>query len=320
MANAWLVIAAGDDRQHGGNDGYDDDPAAVYRWDSTVANHAAIGEGDAIVLWDKHAVIGASVIDRIDDGDGMKNVYRCSNCGQGSIKRRKRLQPEWRCFTCSTTFDGPTVEQQPVHTYATHHAICWVDLSGILDGKQLRQLAEKPRSQLSLRRLDWERFRAAVEATLPGDPLRVVEHRVEQIRGGHRQRTIRARLGQAAFRNRLLARYGSACAITGPSPADALEACHLYSYASIEEHHDYGGLLLRRDIHRLFDLGQIAIEPQTLTVDVRPALLGYGQYADLHRRPLLTRLDDRHRQWLGAHWAQHRGGRLRAEDRELSSP
>lgn len=49
---AWLLFAAGDDRQHGGNDGYDDQPDSYYSWDSTVPNHAALQAGDVVVLWD----------------------------------------------------------------------------------------------------------------------------------------------------------------------------------------------------------------------------------------------------------------------------
>src|SRR4051794_31902524 len=109
VANAWLVLAAGDDRQHGGNDGYDGDPASTYRWDNTVPNHNAIAPGDAIVVWDKRSLIGASVIERIDETDIAKNVYRCSHCGRANIKRRKTLQPAWRCFICSINFDSPVL-------------------------------------------------------------------------------------------------------------------------------------------------------------------------------------------------------------------
>jgi hypothetical protein len=35
-------------RQHGGNEGYDDDPAVHYSWDSTVPNHEAVAGRDAI--------------------------------------------------------------------------------------------------------------------------------------------------------------------------------------------------------------------------------------------------------------------------------
>lgn len=38
---AWLCLAVSGRRQHGGNDGYDDNPSSHYSWDSTVPNHAA---------------------------------------------------------------------------------------------------------------------------------------------------------------------------------------------------------------------------------------------------------------------------------------
>ena len=60
---AWLMIAAGDDRQHGGNEGYEDKPDEYYSWDDTVANHARPTAGDQIVLWNKKLLLGASVID-----------------------------------------------------------------------------------------------------------------------------------------------------------------------------------------------------------------------------------------------------------------
>ena len=39
---AWLALTVGEDRQHGGNDGYDDSPSSHYSWDETVPNHAAV--------------------------------------------------------------------------------------------------------------------------------------------------------------------------------------------------------------------------------------------------------------------------------------
>lgn len=307
MADAWLVIAAGEDRQHGGNDGYEDDPSTTYRWDSTVPNHSSILEGDAIVIWDKRELIGASLIERIDEGDDVKNVYRCPHCETGHIKRRKRLQPAWRCFNCSRNFDEPIAERKPVHTYASHHEVAWVGLPGVLSGRALRQLCHKPRSQLSMRRLDWNGFRAAVAGALDGDPLAIVEFRGERIRGGHRNTTVRVRLGQAAFRRSLLEQQGAVCAITGAAPAAVLEAGHLYSYASVGKHHDHGGLLLRRDIHRLFDLGLIAIDPEALAIDVSPDLAPYAQYIGLHGQPIEQQISGPQHRWLEAHWRQHRG-------------
>src|SRR5687767_681397 len=43
---AWLLMAAGDNRGHGGNSGYDDQIDAYYSWDSNVPNHKNLRVGD----------------------------------------------------------------------------------------------------------------------------------------------------------------------------------------------------------------------------------------------------------------------------------
>ena len=79
---------------------------------------------------------------------------------------------------------------------------------------------------------------------------------------GHRQTLTRVRIGQAAFRKQLLDQFGEVCALTGPCPAEVLEAGHLYSYSKLGRHHKHGGLLLRRDVHALFDRGRLAVDPR----------------------------------------------------------
>src|SRR4051794_29005237 len=101
----WLLLAVGDDRQHGGNEGYDDDPTSRYRWDSTVPNHAAIRAGDRIAIWDKRQLLGASVIEEIEEGTGSKTLLRCPHCGRATIKARKRLKPIFKCYSCKGVFD-----------------------------------------------------------------------------------------------------------------------------------------------------------------------------------------------------------------------
>src|SRR5688572_20810641 len=95
---AWLALAVGDGRQHGGNDGYDDDPAVYYSWDDRVPNHSGPSEGDAIVLWNKRHLLGASIIDAIELGVAKKTLYTCPLCGRAGIKERKTLRPAFKCF------------------------------------------------------------------------------------------------------------------------------------------------------------------------------------------------------------------------------
>jgi len=86
-----------------------------------------------------------------------------------------------------------------------------------------------------------------------------------------RKRTFAAivqRRGQATFRNALLKAYGGRCAITGCDVLEALEAAHIYPYQGSATNHVSNGLLLRADLHTLFDLGLLTVDPDTMTVIV----------------------------------------------------
>ncbi|MDQ1068368.1 HNH endonuclease [Streptomyces canus] len=311
MTNAWLLLAVGDARQHGGNDGYEDNPREYYRWDSTVPNHARLAEGDVVALWDKRELIGVSVIDNIETSTKDKARYFCPQCKKADFKRRSRLTPACRCNQCGATFDTPGQKVEQVTTYLARYGRRWVDGRGLLSGAQLRALCDSPNSQLSMRPARWEKVRDALLATgrLNADAVSGLtgqQHRRVPIAGGHRFAKVRTRVGQAAFRAALLEEQGQQCAISGPAPAEVLEAAHLYSYAESGEHHDFGGLLLRRDLHTLFDKGRIAVDPETGLLDTDPELDAYPVYAELHGKPLVFDLRPEHRVWLAAHWNAHR--------------
>jgi hypothetical protein len=303
---AWLVLAVGEDRQHGGNDGYDDEPAIHYSWDSTVPNHASLRDGDVIAIWDKRELVGVSVIERVDVGEDTKPVYRCPHCHLAGIKSRKTKAPRFKCYKCKAEFPQPEVREELVTTYCSYHEVGYVHLPGCLAGSELRSLCVHPQSQLSLRPLRWHDFRVAVHGAYRGQPLRGVEFRAARLHGGHQDRTVRVRIGQANFRRALLSRFGPVCAFTGQAPLSTLEAGHFYSYAAVGEHHEHGGVLLRRDVHKLFDTGELAVHPTDCVIDVRPTLAEYPAYASLAGQPLRVKLEPAHRRWLAAHWRTHR--------------
>lgn len=101
----------------------------------------------------------------------------------------------------------------------------------------------------------------------------------------------RVRRGQKAFRDRLLDLYGASCAVTGHGPEPVLEACHLAPHSETGSNDPDNGLLLRSDIHALFDEGLLSIEPKTLTIHVAPELEG-TPYAELEGKALRQRKDD----------------------------
>lgn len=73
---------------------------------------------------------------------------------------------------------------------------------------------------------------------------------------------VERRLGQGKFRSDVLQAYGSTCAISGSSETRVLEAAHIWPIASGGQHAADNALLLRADLHNLFDLGMITIAPK----------------------------------------------------------
>lgn len=72
---------------------------------------------------------------------------------------------------------------------------------------------------------------------------------------------IRPRLGQGAFRVLVTDLYQRRCAVTLERTLPALEAAHIRPYGDGGEHEAPNGLLLRRDIHSLFDAGYVTVTP-----------------------------------------------------------
>jgi putative restriction endonuclease len=107
-------------------------------------------------------------------------------------------------------------------------------------------------------------------------------------------RQIVARRGQAAFRAALLEAYSGRCAVTGCDAAPALEGAHLRPYRGPESNVVTNGLLLRTDIHTLFDLDLLAPDPVTRAIVVSKLLAG-TQYEALSTSRLADPAEARQR-------------------------
>lgn len=83
----------------------------------------------------------------------------------------------------------------------------------------------------------------------------------EQARYGEPS-LIRPRLGQGAFRVLVTDVYKRRCAVTQERTLPALEAAHIRPYGNGGSHEARNGLLLRRDIHSLFDAGYVTVTPE----------------------------------------------------------
>jgi hypothetical protein len=131
---------------------------------------------------------------------------------------------------------------------------------GIKRGKSAQRKAVKKTDQ----RID--DFSHLLSKTSEFDPKSRVDARkkVEQ--------SIAIRRGQTLFRNTLLKAYGKKCAITECIAVEALEAAHILPYKGEQWNHPSNGILLRADIHVLFDLHLISIDPKTYKVAVSSRL------------------------------------------------
>jgi hypothetical protein len=102
-----------------------------------------------------------------------------------------------------------------------------------------------------------------------------------------------SRPGAPEFRNEVLSKYESRCAISAINSIEAIEVAHIVPYYGIESDHIQNAIPLRSDLHKLFDRGLIEIEFNSLTslyeIKVHESILNdYGQY---HGKNLITPSD-----------------------------
>ena len=101
---------------------------------------------------------------------------------------------------------------------------------------------------------------------------------------------VTPRLGQGSFRVLVTDAYDYRCSMTAERTLPVLEAAHIRPYAKEGKHELSNGLLLRSDLHKLFDLGYVTVDPDEKKIVVSPRIReeyenGRDYYA-LHGRPL----------------------------------
>jgi putative restriction endonuclease len=139
-------------------------------------------------------------------------------------------------------------------------------------------------------RVLWDRLMEAAQAAQGA--ARLHDARVPFLAQGERYgppRLVTPRRGQGAFRLAVTDAYGRQCAISGGKVLPALDAAHIRSYADGGEHDVANGLLLRRDIHSVFDAGYITFDDELKMVvsdAVRTVFNNGNEYRRLHGQKL----------------------------------
>lgn len=107
-----------------------------------------------------------------------------------------------------------------------------------------------------------KRLWAEIEVRLQGRDvlLRDIVAVTDSPRFGEPQ-TVLARLGQGTFRVIVTDIYKRQCAVTGSHVLHVLDAAHIRPYAVGGTHSPNNGILLRQDVHTLFDRGYLTVTP-----------------------------------------------------------
>ncbi|AQX85141.1 HNH endonuclease [Elizabethkingia bruuniana] len=290
--NLWVLKTVHEDHITSLIDSYQDSLTEYYNYDSNVANSKQIKAGDQAIIIDKKQILGYAIIAQVKESIGEKIIRKCSICANTTIDIRKRKLPKYRCSK-GHEFEIPVEETKTVTKYSAVFGSFNPINSKNRDLKQLRPYySSNYNPNMSMQRLDIDALSlfniSSDDSILPsitpdeGYTKKEAEQYTisDQDEREVIQRAIKLRRGQQNFRKKLLKKYNNTCVITGCKITDILEAAHINPYKGNQDNHVSNGLLLRADIHTLFDLNLLGINPENLRIIIVDKLKGteYEQY------------------------------------------
>jgi hypothetical protein len=298
---AWIALAFGDE----GNP-YSDEPGIAYGFDDHVQNHKQVRPGDLLFLRNRDRLEGIGRIARIEEGLGDKTVRRCPICENAQIHQRRRATLSFRCAE-GHEFDRPAESRLPVKTFRAHFDGDFLSIMRRISPDELKPFQLRNSTQLAIMPADLDGLSQHVTRRAPDAGKRLLEwtnssrHFVQDYDADdapdltpegldHRARMVKGillRRGQRGFRDKLIDRYGEQCVISGCRVLGVLEAAHIRPYRGPGDNHPANGLLLRSDLHTLFDLDRIGIHPDTLNIVLHKELED-SEYAPIKGKTLLV--------------------------------
>ncbi len=328
IPKVWLLKCYGDERQHAGNLGHQDKISERYEYDEDVSNHKQLTKGDLVLLQDKKQLIGIASIQNIDEYYGDKTLFRCPSCDKtGTFKYRKTKTPPFYCYKCRYSFDKPKLENKNCKKFRAKFGDTFIGAAGAIKLEVLQKACSKYNAINAINLIDLQQIQVTILEHVPevaellhknndykylqGDEaseyVPVNEDRRETV-----FRQIKERRGQSKFRESLRQRYSDQCMITGLKLLDVLEAAHILPYRDTDDNDPDNGLLLRADLHTLFDLNLLGINPKSLEVKFHPKVMKTG-YQKLDGRKLICSEYKPRESALKSRWKQFLT-RLKEED------
>lgn len=155
--------------------------------------------------------------------------------------------------------------------------------------------------------LDLRRVEAPRDEELLREQRRVPEFDPADPADGKKRtlREIAARQGAPEFRRRVLVAFARTCCISNCTVVEILEAAHIRPYDGPSTNHVANGLLLRSDLHTLFDLGFIRVSPGDMKVAVHPRLQSHLEYSKYDGQKLIGSSPGPSSKALADHWQRH---------------
>jgi len=284
--NYWVLKSVNnDDLSYISNDGHADELTTKYVYDNFVPNCLQITRGDIVVIVNKKIVLGLGKISRIVISNSVKTRRRCSVCKSTNYEGRKTKLPKFRCNK-GHEFEEPIEELVEVTQYEAYYSQSFILPNKKVTVDQLRHYHDKGYNRnMSMQSLsssfleDYfvKEHKGLLEEFSHLDAEDADTNFLSEIFSDdyvpndvdERSKIYKAiiqRRGQKEFREAVRELYGDKCVITGCEILDVLEAAHINSYKGEKDNHATNGLLLRADIHTLFDLDLIGIEPNNLKI------------------------------------------------------
>jgi putative restriction endonuclease len=290
---AWIVIAPeGDCASAPFN------CASGYRFDDRIPHHNQISAGDLFFFRNKARLIAVARIGDIAIHQEWQAVERCPACGSSELGERTRRKAKFRCALGHEFFEAATDKRQ-AKLYDTGFGVDHITVSAAVTYDELRyfeltnsaQLAIRPCDTDGLIRLLARRDPAVVnliKAWIADGSFELSDRDADRrdfglaVDSRERVRTgILLRRGDEDFRQNLFRRYGQRCMVSGCAIPGLIEAAYILPRTTFRLSRPGNGLLLRADLHTLFDLDLIGIEPERLVVAIHPKLSGteYAQFS-----------------------------------------
>ena len=284
----WAYKSVGDsERSYISIPGYDDEVESKYVYDNSVANSKQMSNGDVVILVNKEVILGVSRIARITSKLVDKTRHRCPECGSTNYTDRSTKSPRYRCNK-GHEFEYLKEDTSRVTQYEAKYGDNYINLVN----KNISIAALRPfyinnyNRNMSIQRigeevteevlkLDMNSFKSSLAFPEISDGDTETEYVPEDTDEREKVfRAIKKRRGQKSFRDGLRKRYGDKCMITSCTIMHIVDAAHISAYRGPKDNNVQNGLLLRTDIHTLFDLDLLGIDPNGMTIEISQELKG----------------------------------------------